>query len=101
MYNLTRSPLTAALYFLNAWNRLGYPREPLRGTEPIPYATIHFRGADSLRYRIRAEINVTMSEQEPNPTRFWCYRRSYPVWLRTYQEENYYIHHIEQIEAVS
>ena len=100
MYNLTRFPLTAALYYLNAWNRLGYPREPLRGTEPIRYATIHFRGADSLRYRIRAEINVTMSEQEPSPIRFWCYHRSYPVRLRTYQEENYYIYHIEQIEAV-
>ena len=23
VYNLTRSPLTAALYYLNAWNRLG------------------------------------------------------------------------------
>ena len=56
VYNLTRSPLTAALYYLNAWNRLGCPREPLRGTEPIWYATIHFHGADSLRYRIWAEI---------------------------------------------
>ena len=100
MYNLTRFPLTAALYYLNAWNRLGYPREPLRGTEPFRYATIHFRGADSLRYRIRAEINVTMSEQEPSSIRFWCYRASYPVRLRTHQEENYYIYHIEQIEAV-
>ena len=33
VYNLTRSPLTAALYYLNAWKRLCFVCQPANGDE--------------------------------------------------------------------
>ena len=49
---------------------------------PIRYVTLYFgdrRGAASLRYRNRAENTILMCEQKPDPVRFSCRRKSYPL----------------------
>ena len=44
VYNLTRSPLTAALYYLNAWNRLGARILP----PPLALCFSHIGGSETL-----------------------------------------------------